>query len=204
MEDLVGAQPVIPMGRLSTTPVPAAFYSPDDIDSIDPLTDYEMGGVALSDASAGLQDRIWTARADLDGNVYLSAPENVETLFITLPGITELSFTFDQNMRPVLAYMQGGVARLRWFNTVPNAYVVTDLPAGSMYPRVALDDKRARQTTQGDNDVILAYMRSGDLYYRQQRDRYEDEYLLKAGVNAKLIRIGMNMLNRLQFMFEEL
>jgi hypothetical protein len=47
-------------------------------------------------------------------------------------------------------------------------------------------------------------MRGTSLYYRQQRDRYEVEYLLKTGLNAKLVRVGMNKGYRLQFMLEAL
>lgn len=200
---------MIPMGRLSTTPVPSDFVPPDDLEGaatfeFGPISDYEMGGKAISDPSLGNQDRVWRMTANELGEVYFYAEENPEFLFITLPGLTELSFTFDQNMRPVLAYVQNGVARLRWYNTVPGDYVVTDLPAGSISPRVSLDDKRQTQTALGDNDVILAYVRSGNLYYRQQRDRYENEYLLAAVGSAKLIRIGMNMGNRLQFLLEEI
>lgn len=200
---------MIPMGRLSTTPVPADFVSPDDLEGaatfeFGPISDYEMGGKAISDPSLGNQDRPWTMTANEAGEVYFTAAENPLALFVTLPGLTELSAAFDQNMRPVLAYVQNGVARLRWYNTVPGAYVVTDLPAGTISPRVTLDDKRQTQTALGDNDVILAYIRAGDLYYRQQRDRYEDEYLLATVGSAKLIRIGMNAVNRLQFLLEEI
>lgn len=195
---------MIPMNRLSTEPNPAEFMSPDDLENTDyPLVDYELGGVALSDASNGLQDRVWTVRADpITGGVYLSAPEHVESLFLSLPGITEVSLAFDQNMKPALAYVQDGTAKFRWYNSLTDQYVVETLPTGTITPRVCLDDKRSNQTIQGNNDIILAYVRNGDLYYRQQRNRYENEYLLKAGVNAKLIRVGMNMLNRLQFLLE--
>lgn len=199
---------MIPMGRLSTVAVPADFMHPDDLEGaatfeFGPISDYEMGGKAISDPSLGNQDRPWTITANEAGEVYFFAAENPEALFITLPGLSELSAAFDQNMRPVLAYVQDGVARLRWYDTVPGAYVVTDLPAGTISPRVALDDKRLTQTQLGDNDIILAYVRSGNLYYRQQRDRYEVEYLLGVVGSAKLIRIGMNVVNRLQFLLEE-
>ena len=49
---------------------------------------------------------------------------------------------------------------------------------GAVNPRVTLDDKRRGQTSS--SDVILAYLRAGSLYYRQQRDRYLTEYLLTA------------------------
>jgi hypothetical protein len=36
-----------------------------------------------------------------------------------------------------------------------------------------------------------------------QRDRYEVEYLLKENVGGRLLRVGMNEVNRLQFLIEE-
>lgn len=200
---------MIPMGRLSTQPVSAAFISPDDTDGVEsfefgPLTDYELGGKDISDASEGLEVKIWKAEVTEAGEVYFSAPEVPQALYITLPGTTEFSFTFDQNMRPVLAYMQAGEAKFRWYDALTGTYVTTTLPVGSNYPKVALDDKREYQTTLGDNDVILAYLRAGTLYYRQQRDRYEVEYTLASVPNARLLRIGMNMVGRLQFLFEEI
>jgi hypothetical protein len=49
--------------------------------------------------------------------------------------------------------------------------------------------------------VIFAYIRGDALYYRQQRDRYQQERLLAGSVPGALNKIGMNAENRFQFEF---
>lgn len=193
---------MIPLGRLSTTPVPADFQHPDSIEPDTSLIDYELGGVALNDPSQGLQVLVWTCTAAPDGNIYLSTPGQPEILVFTAEGTTEVSLAFDQNMRPFIAYVQNGQAKFRWYDTVLGANRITDLGLTDRNPRCCMDDKRGNQTSLGTNDIILAYMRGDSLYYRQQRDRYEVEYLLQSGLQAKLLRIGMNKKYRLQFLLE--
>lgn len=192
---------MMPLDRLSTEPVYASYISPDTIDPPNRLTDYELGGIALQDASQGLQVQIWTCRADgATGIVYLSAPVVPEIVLFTAPGISELSLAFDQNMRPFVAFVQGGQAKFRWYDTVLGANRITDLDVEDRSPKCCMDDKRPWQVAQGANDVILAYLRGDSMYYRQQRDRYEIERLLATGLEGKrLLKVGMNEAMRLQF-----
>jgi hypothetical protein len=193
---------MIPMGRLSTEPTPADFISPDDLDPPDALTDYELGGRALNDPSEGLQVHVWRGYVEGNGKVYLEAPGQPSTLIFTAAGITEMRFTFDQNMRPFIAYTQNLRPKIRWYDTVAGENVITQLTDGDRNLRCALDDKRDMQTSQGTNDIILAYVRGTSLYYRQQRDRYENEYLLTDAIPAPFfLRFGMNKAGRLQFEF---
>jgi hypothetical protein len=195
---------MIPENRLSTAPVYAPFYAPDDIDPPDDLWDVELGGVALSDPSEGLRVKVWMLRAEgATGKVYLSAPDVLETLVFTAPGVQEVSLSFDQNMRPFIAFVQNGQAKFRWYDSLLGANRITDLDPLDRNPRCTLDDKRDLQTASGNNDIILAYTRENALYFRAQRERYETEHLLKTGVNGRLLRVGMNTGKRLQFMFEE-
>lgn len=195
---------MIPQGRLSTTVVYAPFMSPDDIEQPSLLVDYEMGGVALNDPSQGLEVYTWIAQYfPATGDVTIFAPGVPATILFNAPDITEISLAFDQNMRPVIAYVQAGQAKFFWFDTVIGETLVTTLPIDARTPRCSMDDKREMQTSQGQNDVIIAYLRGTALYYRQQRDRYENEYLLTATApGTKLIKVGMNKLRRLQFEFE--
>jgi hypothetical protein len=199
----VGAGLMIPEERLSTVPYPAPYRAPDDADPPSKLTDYELGGVALQDASQGLEVQTWTLRADpLTGEVFLGATSVPESLLFTAAGITEVSLAFDQNMRPFVAFVQDGRAKYRWFDTVLGANRITELDPADENPRCCMDDKRTSQTSLGTNDIILAYVRAGNLYYRQQRDRYETERLLYEDVPGRLLRVGMHRQYRLQFMFE--
>jgi hypothetical protein len=194
---------MIPENRLSTTPQYAEFRSPDNIERPSPLIDYELGGRALNDPTEGLEVHIWTCEYNPDtGDVTVSAPgQPHETIFTEL-GITALSLTFDQNMRPFVGFLQNGQARYFWYDTVLGGTKIDNLPVDAAAPQCSLDDKRDMQTSQGANDIILAYVRGTGLYYRQQRDRYEIEYLLTATIpGTRLTRMGMNKGLRLQFEF---
>lgn len=162
-----------------------------------PLIDVEIGGTAIGDPEAGLQVQLWTARYEAP-NIILSADTVDDSVLFSRAGITELSLAFDQAMRPFVAFTDAGGSAYWWYDPVEEAQVISPyLPAGSVNLRCTLDDKRI--LNQGNSDIILAYMRAGDLYFRQQRDRYLTEYLLKTAAGSRLVNIGMNAGNRLQF-----
>lgn len=193
---------MLPQNTLSTTalfaPLQTAAKGPLDL-----LIDWEMGGVALSDPSMGLQVKLWTLKVYIDRDteaqeVRISAPGTPESVLIASSGITEVSLAFDQNMKPAVAYLENGVSKLYWYDTTIPGFSTIILPAGSLSPRCTIDDHRDLQV--GISDIILAYVRAGNLYYRQQRDRFTVEYLLKTvGSDAKLISVSMNDIHRLQF-----
>ena len=186
----------IPDNRLSTTNLPTTFLTTDALVN-SRLTDWERGGADLEDSDSGLDVQDW--KFGLDGNnIYAEDALGARTTIIVRANIETLSGSFDQNMRPTLAYTQAGVAKLYWFDTVANDFVETTF-AGASYPRLCLDDKRELQDLA--NDVLLAYIRAGNLYYRQQRDRYTIERLLQANVRGRLRNIGMHRANRVQFEF---
>lgn len=187
---------MIPESRLSTTNLPSTFLAPDSL-VMNANIDREQGGVDLDDGSQGLQVQNWIGFVDGDNLKVGPTAETAPTILVR-PGVTTFSFTFDQNMRATLAYTQAGVAKLYWFDTNINAMTESSF-AGASYPRLALDDKRALQSLV--RDIIFAYIRNDNLYYRQQRDRYTIEYLLKIGVRGRLRNIGLTQNNRLQFMF---
>jgi hypothetical protein len=185
---------MIPLNQLSTTFVNAPFVEKSNNLNA-PLIDYEMGGVALNDASQGLKVKLWTLYMD-GQNVMVTAEGVTPTVLFSLPGIRELSLAFDQNMRPFVAFVQYANAKFWWFDTAVGHVVFTDLP-GAVTPRCTLDDKRL--IAQNTSDIILAYVKANNLYMRYQRDRYTIEYLLRSNVNATLVTIGMATNNRLRF-----
>lgn len=187
---------MLPDNVLSTVVVPQAFAHPRDIPP-QPLISYDYGGTALNDASSGLLVKVWRCRYE-NGDFIVDADQVPDTVVYSAPDVTELDLTFDQNMQPFLAFVQAGEAKFRWYDTTVPGFVVTSLGAGVVTPRCALDDKRLLQ--QNVSDIVLAYVKTGDLYCRQQRDRFEVEYLLKAGAGAGLRRIGMGL--RWRFLFE--
>jgi hypothetical protein len=191
---------MIPDEALTVIPLPRPYLYPDNL-YVTRTLDYELAGAALNDPSEGLEVQVWTLRLEIDegtelGTFYLSAPTVTEFVPFSGIGITEGSIAFDQNMNPFIGYLQNGVAKYWWFDTVIAQQVHSELPAGSSSPRACLDDKRRLQTSA--SDVIMCYTRSGNLYFRAQRDRYTVEYLLYEGVTGQVINVGMNDKLRLQ------
>lgn len=195
---------MLPPGSPSTTVYSAAFVSPDDT-ARDLLTDYERGGTALNDSSLGLNVKNWKcAYNKLTGNVQISNVNGgqLSTQF-NAAQITEISFTFDQLMRPTFAYVQATVAKLRWFDSVIGATVTDIIPGAVRSPFLALDERR--DVLVGDSDMILAYIREGAVYYRMQRERFTEEHLLLATLPpgaSRIIALGMARNNRFQVQVE--
>lgn len=186
----------LPDNVLSDQVFPAGFLPPRDIPP-QPLIDYEMGGIGLSDASHGMQVKPWRMRW-IEGQFLADATGVPPTLVYTRAGVKEFSFTFDQNMKPFITFVDGTGAYFYWYDATVSGYSLVALAAGTVTPKCSLDDKRLNQ--QSVSDIILAYVRGGNLYYRQQRDRYNTERLLKASAGPGLRRIGMG--TRWRFLFE--
>lgn len=162
----------------------------------DLLTDYEMGGMQFQHADGALDAQLWTLTY-ADPDVKLTSENGADITLFSRSGITELALAFDQNMNAFVAFVENGQAKFWWYDTTTSAMTFSDLPADAVTPRSCLDDHtRAFRDT---SDIILAYVRDGDLYYRQQRDRYATEYLLRTSAGTKLAAIGMNKGLRLQF-----
>lgn len=192
---------MIPQNVLSTTPDPGAFRAPHDRVK-ERLIDYELGGRAIQDPSAGLELQVWRGRY-LDGAIVLDVPGVVEPVSVLeIADVTEFQFTFDQNMQPAIAYvLNDQTAHWYWFDATVQGFETLDLPEGSITPRCTLDDKReASGTLSGASDIILTYLRAGTLYYRVQRERYEDEHELATGLEGYEIgQFGMNRVLRMQW-----
>ncbi len=188
---------MIPSGGPSNPAQPSEYLERVN-STLAPLVDYEMGGIALNNASFGLWVRLWRVRVDGDV-VYLAPESGAEQPMFIRAGISEVALAFDQNMQPVIAFVQDGQAWLWWYDSSVPGMVFT-LIAGAVNPRLTLDDKRPGQVA--NSDVILAYLRSGALYYRQQRDRYLTEYLFSSSPPCGgLASVCMSKGGRLQFAF---
>ncbi len=190
----------LPENRASTAPVPSALLAPDDIERTDRRVDFEMGGVAIGDASLGVQVRHWRAWVADDTVRVAPWPELTPiTALFSAAGVSELSLAFDQLMHPTIAFVQDGLAKLYWYDTLAGAQVTTDYP-GVTSPVVCLDDKRDTQVLAGVTDVLFIYARAGGVWYRQQRDRFTIERSLGAlpsGV-SRIVSAGMGTNGRLQ------
>lgn len=158
--------------------------------------DKELGGIGFQDPSEGLMYQVWTCRTDGSG-VTIEASNTPSFEIYSGSEITEVSIAFDSNMNYALAFVEGGVAKFKWYDSTISDFTITNLGAGVTSPRCAMDDKRAFNNS--GRDVILAYLKSGALTARVQRDRYDAEYSLDAGPWDELINVGMNRGMRFQY-----
>lgn len=183
--------------RLSTTPQ-RGLVLPVEARVISDLVDYEMGGVAISDPSQGLNVQSW--KCTYEQSRFILTPETgPASVVLVVDSVTAMSFTFDQNMRPTIAYEQNGRLWLWWWDTTVSARVFTDHGPGRC-PRLTLDDKRDSQTS--NSDIIFAYIKpTNELCFRKQRERFMTERVLKSGLHdhTKLKNVSMNNKLRLQF-----
>ena len=190
--------------EISDTAYVAGFSFPvKQLTFTDMKKDWEMGGIALNDPSAGLEYQLWEFTLEVDestgdSDVYVQAPSVAKTLLFSGSFITEIAGCFDQNMNPMVAYTESGTPKIWWWDPTVPGMTHTNMPAGSIDLRCTLDDKR--QFNVADSDIILSYVRAGALYFRLQRERYLTEHLLfDTGSVERLISLAMNSQWRLQW-----
>lgn len=163
----------------------------------------ESGGIALNDPS---EEFTYSWMGYVEGGEVLVKRVDDEltpatTLFSVSGEVTELSLTFDQNMRPTVAYVEDGVSKLYWYNTSEEKSITTVFNVKN--PRVSLDDKRRFNIV--NSDIIFAYINdSGVLAYRLQRERYSKEHVLALEPSDTpikgLINIGMGQDRKFVFL----
>ena len=163
-----------------------------------PLTEsWENGGVALHDPSQDLTKYVWQAWTDGTTITVKRDDLATETVLITDSNITEVDLTFDQNMRPCIAYVANGISKLYRYDSL-RGMQVTDNFVGITSPRVSLDDKRRFNVS--NSDIIFAYQKGNDLCYRVQRERFDVEHILATNTKKSILwRIGMGRKNRFLF-----
>lgn len=163
-----------------------------------PLTEsWDNGGVALNDPSQDLTKYVWQAWTD--GTTITVKRDDLDTYHVLLmdTNITEVDLTFDQNMRPCIAYVANGISKLYWYDTFQAKQVIDEYPA-IRNPRVSLDDKRRFNVSQ--SDIIFAYQKGDTLCYRVQRERFTVERVLATNTKKRILwRIGMGRNNRFLF-----
>ena len=187
----------LPDNALSSQAFISDYLAPDGIERSVYTTDQELGGIALSDASQGLQVQVWTITYVNEDVIVIPADTGSPTTLFTLTGITEINLSFDQNMNVFVAYVMEGQAWYYWYDPIPQTFLHQIMASDVDNPRCCMDDKRIEVVDS--SDILLAYTRGDNLYYREQRDRYTVEYLLKLGAEGNLEHIGMNKSLRVQF-----
>jgi|SRR6478736_4309169 len=187
----------LPQNALSVTVVPGVLLPPDNWSRASDLVDYDLGPNAVGDPSLGLNYQVW--QAELQGNNIVCFPYTTgtpQTVITTDTGITALSFSFDQNARPYVVYQSGANTKLYWYDSSLPGFTTTTYTGISSF-FLSLDEKRSVESN--NSDVLFLYIRSSNLYYRQQRDRFLTERLLKSSPigGTKIVKAGQN--NALRF-----
>lgn len=184
---------------MSSVPAISTFIPPDDqYDWCIRGIDWEAGGVALNDPTQGLRVHDWRIRAvGAAAVVDVPAVPSITpvTLFTAGSAISEISFTFDLNMQPAVAYVAGGVAAFWYYDTFLSGYTHLLLPRATS-PRCLVDDRR--NTQELNADILLFYIRDGVVWERIQRDRYAIEYAMAETNSVAIARIGFTRGYRIQ------
>lgn len=190
-----------PLVTIVRPPILTPYLPPDDLE-FTPLECWQEGGIALSDGNSGLQVQVWhgvVLGSGDDTGVWLDAPNTPPTLLFTLPNITWMRFSFDQNMHPVVAFMADTGVGFWWWDPTVHTVRFTYLAPTVFKPCVTMDDKRDMQTRARNNDVVICYIDSatGNLNFRLERDRYNVEYTWLVNpypdlVNPFVNKIGMS------------
>jgi hypothetical protein len=187
---------MIPGNKLSSELVSAEFIYPDGEDSTD-KTDLERGGIDIGDPSQGLEVQVWEATYVNDDVIVTPRDTGSPQVVFNMAGITELGLAFDHNMNVFIPYVLRGQAWYFWYDPIATEYTHQIMASDVYNPRCCHDDKRIQLVDF--SDIILTYQRGTSLYYREERDRYEIEYLLATDVAGDLKSVGMHKEQRLQF-----
>ncbi len=189
---------MLPEGSISYLVIPAPFVGAARLPTTDYL-DYEDGPIAIQDPYSGLDYQVWRLRLVGD-SLWLTAPNTPEFVFLTIRGLTCLSLAFDQNARPLIAYLLNDVLMLYWYDSQLPGYVHTQFDSGVSSVKIRLDDKR--QAFSGSSDVLLSYAKGDTLYCRVQRDRFNTPYVIQQGIGGRLMQAGLNNQWRFQWLLQ--
>lgn len=167
------------------------------------IEDFELGPIALSDTSEGISFQVWALTYNEWTGDFTLTPEKVggPIVVLNVPDVTQCGLAFDQNGYPFICYVTGCTdAKYWWYDFTIPGQVTVDMAENVTSVACCVDDHRPEQLE--NSDIILAYMRAGDLYYRQERERFDTERLLTANTgDYKIQRIGMNRIYRLQWAY---
>lgn len=160
----------------------------------DPMRDVVMGGIALNDPSQGRNYKEWVVSYST-GIISVGANGGAIDFTLTVANVLSVSLAFDNNMAVVLGYMLSDGAYVYYYDSIIKDFITKHIVDATSC-RVCIDD--LRQFNESRSDVIFGYTKAGNLYWRQQRDRYDVERLVGATTRI-LTRMGPNVGNRLQF-----
>lgn len=187
---------MFPEDRLSSTYISAPFLPYLRGEKL-PFVDRCRAGVALNDASLGIDYQEWVGR--LDGSVVTVTPQigPTSTVHDFAAVVDNLTIAFDNNMQPACCVRAGPDYLFRWYDATVSSFTVMPL-TGVRDAMIRIDEVRDSYTTL--RDVIVSYVRNNVLCFRKTRDRYLIEYpLVAVHKYQRLYQCGMNEIGRFQW-----
>lgn len=169
--------------------------------SANPATDFERGGVGVGDTSQGLFGYDWTAYYDSSLDQVFLYREDLgnatRVALVSNSSISRVALAFDQNMRPVLAWLDDDGCSLWYYRAGSSSFEATMIP-DAQFPCLTLDERRPAAVE--NSDVLLTYTKGNDLFCRVQREGYAIEHNLYTAVpNPEVLAFGMTKEMRLQW-----
>lgn len=160
---------------------------------------YAEGGEVIADATKGLTGYTWKAYADINSRVYVGREDSGNPVYIFQgDDITQVDLTFDQNMRPFIAYVDKGRANYYHFSRATSSYARVPLPIGWTFPRCELDMRDTKDIP--NSDIILGYIRGDKLCFGIQRERYLTERVVATDPKKSMLwRVGKTVDGRFAF-----
>ncbi len=184
---------MIPGNQISPAPEVSGFLPPYNI-PYTPLSQVVPGGIAIGDPSKGRLYQNWVV--SYAASQITVRPVNGAVEFsLPVASVFSVSLAFDNNMGMVLSWQNAVGSNLYYFDTVMGSYT-TRVFSGTTSCRVVVDN--SNDYYLANSDVIFGYTYGGNLYWRQQRDRYDVERLV-GPTNKRLIKMAPSLVNRLQF-----
>ena len=187
-----------PENILSNPSAPSEFLSIISLPK-QKLIAYATGGAGINNTTQGLNLYIWRAQY-LNGAIVLDVPSSPGvgvTEILYLSGVTELAFSFDLAMKPVLAYTVAQVSYLYFYDTITANFITLNLGTGLSDLHMVMDELRPELLYRAD--LTFTYIFQSSLYIRTQRERYAVPYLLSMNIR-KIYRFGLSKSYRLQWL----
>ena len=191
----------------STIDRPAGFIYPDTLPKTD-WVDAELG-TASGLGDTHVRETAYEGRASGDIAQYRKIGDVSWTNIITIAGMSpNISFTFDQLMRPIVSYQLGAginrVARtayLYWYDTTLTSFQTLSV-AGVSSPLVTFD--YPMDASASFSETSWWYIKGSNICYRKQSDRFTIEHIFAVKpVNMGIIAtVGLGRNFRLHVQLE--
>ena len=188
---------MIPLNTFTPDPELGDFLPPNDNDYY-PLFQVVRGGTEIGNNSAGRDIQDWQVYYQ-QGIIHIKPSSGDVVFTLSVNNVLSVSLAFDTAMRIVLTWTTPLGAKLYFYDTLTLDYIIVDYDEVTS-SRVTVD--KIDTWYNSSSDVLFLYIKNNNLYYRQQRDRYEIEYLI-GEANGYIKRAGLTKLNRFQIDISE-